>query len=531
MTTSLGVRSHLASRRDPNRRLVIEFPSDFPWRERISPMLARDDRGRLIVEYDDRYRRKITLRDPLLFALIYLLRHVTVERVDELGEAYDLASFSEWQLDFVTFMRTELSGRPQRRGYVLPREGAKSTWIAMIAPLWAVAHKHKRFVLLMSNNSEQVDMHMSSIRRELAGNERLLDDFEDLAPSPVPGSRDSSRTVLRGGATIVARSMESSVRGGKSGSDRPDLIVLDDILPDAATPAVARKRLEQLQQSILPMNAMATVVLAGTTVLYSDLVHQGVMHALGERTAPWIVETHFEFCYYPAILNEGTSRERSLWPAKWSLGWLLNEAYPTGDRSEMTRTFAMQYQNRPELVGGTRWKHDTFVIEPRFAAVEYVMTVDTAVTTLDTSDESAIAIGSIDASGQAACIEYAWSGRATGTELREMLWKLKARNSRLTKVYVEQNQGGELWRRILSPLPNGLVLELSRPDRRGSKRARIEWLLDQYLRGAVVHRAQHSKLQDQMIAWPRVTHDDLIDVVEAAVACLFGLPMGTERRS
>jgi phage terminase large subunit-like protein len=520
MTATIGTRI-------AQRRLVMEFPVDFPWRDRLAPMFERGDDGRLLIEVSAEWRRRITRRDPLLFALIYLRKHVTTERYDrETGEAYDLASFSEWQLDFVTFMRSWLGGRPQRRGFVLPRDGAKSTWIAAIAPLWTVAHKHKRFVLLLSNNSEQVDMHMSSIRRELAENERLLVDFEDLAPAKVPGSRDSSRTVLRGGATIVARSMESSVQGGKSGADRPDLIVLDDVLPDAASPAVARKRLDKLQQSILPMNAYATVVLAGTTVLYDDLVHQGVMHALGERTAPWIVETHFEFRYYPAILDEGTADERSLWPAMWSRSWLLAQAYPTGDRTKMSRSFAMNYQNRPELVGGSRWTHDTFVIEPRFVAAEFAMTVDTAVTTLDTSDESAICIASIDAAGRQVCIEHVWSGRVTGTELREMIWKLKVRNPRLKRVYVERNQGGDLWRRILSPLPPDLVLTLSRPDKRGSKRERIEWLLDQYLRLAVVHRARHGKAQDQMIAWPRVTHDDMVDVIEAAVACLLGLPMG-----
>jgi len=431
----------------------------------------------------------------------------------------------------VTFMRSWLAHRPERRGYVLPRKGAKTTWTtAPIAPVWAIAHGHKSFVLIFANNSEQATMHLSTIRQELSENETLLDDFPELAPVRTPGTRDNLRTVLRGGATLAARGMDSQVLGIKSGSTRPDLIVLDDILPDEANNSKGKieKRLTTLVSAILPMNEDATVVLAGTTTLYDDPMHQLVMHALGERTAPWIAETHFKAFYYPAILDEGTAGERSLWPAMWSVGWLLDQAYPTGDRTKMARSFAMNYQNRPELVGGSRWTHDSFVIEPRFEAVEYVMTVDTAVTTLDTSDESAIAIASIDALGRQVCVEYAWGGRVTGTELREMLWSLKARNPRLTKVYVERNNGGDLWRRILSPLPAGLVLELSRPDKRGSKRERIEWLLDQYLRGAVVHRAKHSKLQDQMISWPRVTHDDRIDVVEAAVACLFGLPMGTK---
>lgn len=524
MTATIG--AHVAE-----RRLVMEFPADFPWRARLTPMFERGDDGRLLIETSAEWRRKITERDPLLFALIYLRRHVTVERWDEeRGEPYDLASFSEWHLDFVTFLRSmTLGGIPQRRAFIVPRKGAKTTWIAApIAPLWLAAHKHKRFVLLFSNNSEQATGHLATIRQELADNERLLDDFPHLAPVRTPGSRDSLRTVLRGGMTLAARGMESQALGIKSGADRPDFIVLDDVMPDGANNSAAKitKRITTLVEAILPMNEEATVVLGGTTTLYDDLVHQLVMHALGERTAPWIAETHFQANYYPAILDEGTPHERSLWPAMWSRSWLLAQAYPTGDRTKMSRSFAMNYQNRPELVGGSRWTHDSFVIEPRFEAAEFVMTVDTAVTTEDTSDESAICIASIDRYGRQVCIEYVWGGRVTGTELREMIWKLKVRNPRLKRVYVERNQGGDLWRRILSPVPPGLELILSRPDKRGSKRERIEWLLDQYMRMAVVHRARHGKAQDQMIAWPRVTHDDMVDVIEAAVACLFGLPMG-----
>jgi phage terminase large subunit-like protein len=525
MTATLGARFEPGT-----RRLVMEFPADFPWRARLAPMLERGDDGRLLIETSREWRIRITERDPLLFALIYLRKHVTVKRWDaERGEFYDLASFSEWHLDFVTFLRTMLGGRPQRRAFVVPRKGAKTTWIAApIAPIWAIAHRHRRFVLLFGNNSEQATMHLATIRQELAENEILLADFEHLAPVRLPGSRDSLRTVLRGGATIAARGMESQALGIKSGADRPDFIVLDDVSPDGANNSAAKvaKRITTLVEAILPMNEEATVVFGGTTTLYDDPAHQLVMHALGERTAPWIAETHFEADYYPAILDEGTAAERSLWPAMWSLSWLLRQAYPTGDRRRMARSFAMNYQNRPELVGGSRWTHDTFVIDPRFTAAEFVMTVDTAVTTLDTSDESAICIASIDAAGRQVCIEHVWSGRVTGTELREMIWRLKASNPRLRRVYVERNQGGDLWRRILSPLPVGLELVLSRPDRRGSKRERIEWLLDQYLRLAIVHRSKHGKAQDQMIAWPRVTHDDMIDVIEAAVACLLGLPMG-----
>ena len=525
MTTAIGVRLP-----GSERRLVLEFPADFPWERRLAPIWERDDMGRPIVEHDAAYRRHITERDPLLFAILYLREHITAERIDrEAGERYDLASFSEWHLDYVTDARRALLGEAAwRMAYVVSRDGAKSTWIgAPITPLWVAAHHHKRFVMLFGNNSDQAELHLRTIRTGLATNTRLLDDFPHLAPSREVGSSDSGRMVTRSGTTFAARGMESSVQGGKSGADRPDLIILDDILPDAgATKAAVEKRLLKVRQGILPMNDLATVLWAGTTVLYDDPVHQLAMHALGERTAPWITETHFQARYYPAILDEGTPSERSLWPAKWSLSWLLNEAYPSGDRTKMSRDFAMNKQNRPELVAGDRFTRGLFVIEPRFEAAQYVLTCDTAVTTKDTSDPSAICLASIDQAGRQACVELVWADRVSGTELREMLWALKARNPRLGRAYVEVNQGGELWRETLSPLPPGLTLAMSRPDKRGSKKSRIEWLLDQHNRGAVVYREEFPMMFDQAIAWPRVKNDDMIDVVEAAVACLFGLPMG-----
>jgi hypothetical protein len=75
MTATIGTRI-------AQRRLVMEFPVDFPWRQRLAPMFERGDDGRLLIEVSAEWRRRITRRDPLLFALIYLRKHVTTERYD-----------------------------------------------------------------------------------------------------------------------------------------------------------------------------------------------------------------------------------------------------------------------------------------------------------------------------------------------------------------------------------------------------------------------------------------------------------------
>jgi phage terminase large subunit-like protein len=520
VTTTSGGATLTTGRRDPSRRVVLDMPAGFP-EERLDPLFELDDHGRPLVDVSREYRLAVTRNDPLIFALVYLSHHLIVER----GEV-DLIAISEWHLDLVQSARTWISGKPRRDAWIAPRKGAKSTWLFVILALWALAHGHRRFVLAFAHNSEQAIGHLNTLRAELSGNPLLVEDFPELEAAKTPGARDSMRTVTRGGATMAARGIDSQALGIKSGAQRPDLILLDDIEPGGSAYSMnARgKRLATLVESILPMNEDAIVQLAGTVTMLGSITHDLVLHAIGERTAAWIVETEFEAHYYPAIIPAGGGRpERSLWPAMWSLAWLKSKR---GTPERPSRSFALNYMNRPEGGGGLYWTHDLIVHDPHFQSAHYVLTVDTAVTQGARSDMTAIVITGISADGRRMCVEYAFAGRITGTELRAHMWALKAQNPTLTLAYVEGNQGGDRWREILSPMPEGLALEIGRPDRRGSKRDRCEWLLDQYARGAVVHRSRFGALEDQMLAWPNVAHDDLLDAVEAGVAFHMGLPMG-----
>lgn len=511
---------HASGREDPARPVDLWLPGGFP-RSRLAPLFSLGDDGRPLMDTDADYRRAITRNDPLLFALVYLGHHLVVAR-----DGRDLIAISEWHLDLVQTARTWITGRPRRDAWIAPRKAAKSTWLFLILPLWALAHGWRRFVLAFASSSEQATGHLNNLRAELAADHSLLlDDFPGLRPSRTPGARDTMRTVVASGATLAARGVDTQALGIKSGATRPDLILLDDVEPDESRYSVGgkSKRLATIVNTILPMNEDAIVQLAGTVTMYGSICHDLVLHALGARTAPWIVETEFQAHYYPAIMDEGTVRERSLWPAMWSLSWLKRRR---GSAERPSRSFALNYLNRPEAAGGgLYWTHDLIVHDLHFESAHYVMTIDTAVTQKETSDETAIAITGISRDGLRMCVEYAWSGRISGTELRNMVWALKAQNPWLQVAYVETNQGGDRWLEILSPSPQGLRIETGRPDKRGSKRDRIEWLLDQYARRAIVHRTPHTKLEEQMLSWPKVPHDDLIDTVEAGVAFHMGLPM------
>lgn len=517
MSAALGV-----GRRDPSRDVVLDFPAGLP-KARIEALF--DDRVWQRDEGGSEFRRAATVTDPLMFALVYLMHQLVLDREDAHGVPIDLVSLSEWHLDFIQQARRLKSRHPHRTGWVVPRKGAKSTWFDICA-LWALAHGHRRTIVIFSATQSQVRGHLADLRREFDGNVLLAQDFPELfGPKRMKGDRDTLSTVTRGGGTVAARSIGEQVRGTKFGSDRPDLILLDDVEPDAGAYSIEakQKRLDTILTSVLPMNEDAAVMLAGTTVMYGSIAHDLVLSALGERHAPWIASTGFVGHYYPAIMGEGTHAERSLWPAMWALGWLKRKRGPV-DRVD--RTFALEYLNRPEAAGGgLYWTRDDIFVDPHFAAASYVLAIDTAVTQGETSDMTAVAIISVDASGRQMCVEHVFAGRITGTDLREMLWTLKRLNPTLRTAIIEVNQGGSRWREILRPLPEGLELLDGRPDKRGSKRERTEWLLDVYRRGAMVHRGEFTKLVDTMIAWPKVTHDDLLDAVEAGAAFHLGLPI------
>lgn len=488
------------------RTVELDFPPGFPWARLqpfMDPLVEEDsERGRT-------FRREITRNDPLLFALVYCRDQVTVRRGD-----VDLVAMSEYHLDLISHARRWMLGVPMRDAWVAPRKSGKSTWPCLILPLWALAHKHRRFILMVSVNEHAVALHRERIYGQLDGNARLLGDFPDLLVRKMGSDR-----ITIDGRMIMARSIKAQIQGAVApNGSRPELIILDDIENDESNYSAAEvaKRLRTLRNAVLAMNETAVVELVGTTTMYGSIMHDVVRAAIGEKPAAWITESQFTPHYYPAILDEGGPRERSLWPGTWSLSWLKAE------RDRNPAYFAINYTNRPETAGGLHWTTDLFVEDPFFVSRRLVLTVDTAGSDDESADDYGISIiGSDehpDLGMRKLCVEYAWKGHLTPTQLLEKIHFLHEVNPTLDTLVVETiGTGGKKWRDILSPLPSGLTLLMANPSKRGSKRTRLLWLLRQYERRAMVHRRYFSDLRGQMLSWPK-TKDDLMDAVETGVA-------------
>lgn len=463
------------------------------------------------------YRRAVTRDSPLRFALTYLPHYLRDRHTG-------LIALSPAHMAMAAAAQRWMKPEPARDAWVLPRATGKTVWLFLILPLWALAHGHRRFFLAFALTGEQAEGHLSNLRHELAANDLLLADFPELVRRRGPGASDTKRTVTVSGATIAARGLGGTALGIRSGVDRPDLIVGDDLQPgpERHTPERKAQIEEALTSSILPMGDRTTVTqLAGTTTMVGCLMHDVVRAALPagdreHRVAPWIGAHGFVPHYWPAILDEGTPDERSLWPQRWSLADLH------AHRERAPQDFALNMSNRPEESASRGyWTRELIRYDPRVTIVRRILYADPAMTQNARSDQTALVLLGLDRSGRVAVVEHAELGRIEGTMLRDRMWALtEAHRGTLKEWVIESNQGGERWREIVAPVPSGVTLDLEHVA--GHKRSRIEAALAHYQRRAVVHRAPLTSLEEQMLAWtPAATRDDGLDALAGALRRAF----------
>jgi hypothetical protein len=481
---------------------------------------------------DANYRREITRRNVLRFVLVYL-SHLL--RGPNTG---GVMSMSRLHVDMArAALRWTDQGQPFRDWWVAPRGAAKSTW-SMGCVLWALAHGWRRTVLLYSDTNDQIRTHMGDLRRELERNDLLREDYPQLIPDRrVRGTVDTTYQIVgQLGQSVTARSMGTSDLGLKVAGGRPDLVVLDDIESDGQTDRERTNRLEKIQNVVVPMNPRAVVQGLGTVVGWGSLSHEVVRAAIGDGDpADWITGMGFRPRYYPAVIPAGVTEdgepvgERSLWPAAWPLAWLqdLQEREPGN--------YALNYQGQPSEPGGEHWTAQTFRYR-RWPTLGDVVHVDPAVTVTATSDETAVCVlGNVDLNAWPSSwirpavppvlVHYVRGRRVTGSQLRTWLVRMLSENPHVTTVVLEENAGGD-WAEILlrprvdgrDPWPASVRLVLYRATE--PKRDRFHTLEGRYERLEIVHGKMFPELERQMIRYPHVPHDDLMDTIAGGVEYL-----------
>lgn len=463
-------------------------------------------------------RRTITRLDPLLFALLYLAHLIKHD---------EHVTFADLHLALCRHGRRWLrkpGPREERHAFVAPRECGKSSWLFKALPLWAAAHGHVDFIAAFSSSATQAETHLAGFKRELDTNALLRQDFPDLcqpARRPSGGNVADSQSMLhtKSGFSFAARGLDSEVLGLVDPKNRrPDVIILDDVEPDESnySPYQAKKRLTTITDTVLAMNERAHVALVGTVTMPGSIVHQLIKTITASEPPPeWITAERFRVHYFEPIVKTDAGGERSIWPAKWPLSYLLSIAH--------TRSYKKNFLNQPVRLDGDYWTEADFIYGDVQAA-RVLLQIDPAVTDKKTSDFYGLAVVAFEPArpGELAhcAVRYARAFRLTPERLRTKALELLQAFPEIGAVRIEVNQGGQTWRSVLHDLPVKLLVHTESAP----KAVRATWLLNHYQRLRVLHASTLAEAEEQMCAFPDVLHDDLVDAIGAAVRYFLDRP-------
>ncbi|MFC9001110.1 hypothetical protein ACFT7U_36165 [Streptomyces rochei] len=533
-------------------------------------------------------RIKHTRNDPLLFAIIYLPHHLTSDAGSMTLSAFHL-ELIEWAKSWTNPVTKP---RESRDSFIAPRNGGKSTWVFLLLPMWGAAHGHIRFVAAFSDSASQAEDHLQSFKDELDSNEALTRDYPELC-SPLMGTQvkryvaqSSNQIRQANGFTFMAKGIDAKTLGMKVGRQRPDLLLFDDIEPPEATysPNEAERRLSTVLQAAFPLNIYARVAIVGTTTMPGSIIDQ--LRTVGELEGEWVserdsrkgsfmeldkgngiaadksdakeilfesdistplkntdspkssayddrdfyesldpelrwvVDAKVRVHYFPAIITREDGSEESLWPEFWSLEFLNSIRH--------TRDFAMNYMNRPVSLSADYWQDADINIRQAQEYGNTLLSLDPAVKTAKTNDYTGIAVLSRGSDGKVYVRHAEGVKIAPGPELQKYITELCEKFS-VGLVYVETNQGGDVWKSVL----DGVPAKYRSVHQTEKKELRATRALDFYRRKEVFHTGHFDTLQTQMFAYPRVKNDDVLDAVVSGVLYFLGQPKGkvTVKRS
>jgi hypothetical protein len=482
-------------------------------------------------------RRELCKDDPLMFALVYLPHHLYSK------ETGNRITFAELHATLIEHAQKWRQGtgelREYRDCYVAPRDSGKTTWLFLLLPLWVGAFDYFKFVAAYSDAVEQARTHLGTFRDELDTNELLQFDFpmfttgKRFTSSQRAVSQRSDRIEQANGFIFVAKGMSGASLGLKIGRRRPELIILDDIEPgeEKYSLDLMKKRLESLRSKIFYQNQFARVLLIGTVTMPGSIIHQLVESLLhpSEDTPDWIAEENFRVHYFAPILDNEDGTQRSCWPDKWPLSYLLEH--------EHEREYQKNFLNQPIGDGGDFWGPEDIIYLAgswEIAGTRTILQIDPAVTAREQSHYTGIAVVTYDPwaglpdvtyvddivsptlkrTAQGKCLlRYVKRVKLGPRKMRELVLHILELYPDIGKIRVESNQGGDTWYAVLHDMPVKVITHTEAD----SKKIRHMNMLTHYQRGRVIHEHRFLQFEQLLFAYPNILEDDQIDAASAAI--------------
>jgi phage terminase large subunit-like protein len=171
--------------------------------------------------------------------------------------------------------------------------------------------------------------------------------------------------------------------------------------------------------------------------------------------------------------------------------------------------------NRPINTDGTFWTNQDIVIEPIEDFGNTIISIDPAVTKGKVSDFTGISVLSrgVDELGKENIyVRHAEQVKMSPSEIAARVAAL-VDNYDVGVLYVEVNQGGDLWKDVFKNIP----AKYRSKNQSLSKQIRAGKALNFYQQGKVRHTEHFPVLEEQMYSFPKLSHEDVLDSVVSGI--------------
>lgn len=451
----------------------------------------------------------------------------------------------------------ELDRCDQERGRLInleaPRGNAKSELTAAYIARCACEGREP-YVWLISDTADQATTALNNVARHLLDNPLLAARYPEACGRGRGQRWSSKRIETRNGMTIEAYGMGQKLRGRKAGSQRPTLVVCDDMQNDnIQTSSVVRdKQSRWFQDVVLKAGTKKTNVIVVGTSLHRDAIIVQNRKKPGWQTAQyaaivswphdkelwarWAEIYHdrdsygndaarVAFEFYQANRARMDEGAQVLWPERESLYELMCERERNGHTS-----FEREKQSNPitpeVCFFPDEWFDDSiwFSQWPQNARV-WCMALDPSIGASDTSDFSAIVWGMVDLDGNV-YVDASITRRPVSAMVDDCveLW----RRLRPTGFYVEANHFQIVLANLLeaAAAKQRIPLAVHKEYNTEKKEVRVR-RLEPFLRGRKIRFMRRSPgaalLVEQLRQFPSGTHDDGPDALELLIRGLLSL--------
>lgn len=221
-------------------------------------------------------RRMLGEIDIEWFSLCYLSDHFDkpfcdfhidlIEQVKTLTSQYSCQTKEEQER-----LRKDKTGK--KLLCIAPRGHGKSRIISVLLNTWNLVYKKSPFVVCISANDSLAQSFLDQVKAALESNENILQDFGNLKGK----TWNASQIELTNGTCLIAKGINSKLRGLSFNEWRATTIVMDDIEDDKqANSEVSTEQIKHIfRNTIMSMgDRYSDFVFLGTIISESTLINE-----------------------------------------------------------------------------------------------------------------------------------------------------------------------------------------------------------------------------------------------------------------